>query len=80
MKYGFKLEQGQVKTLIEMLERCRCEGEDQICVDLRTSVKNQYKSQYEEHQNQEVHRSMNDIDILDNVNAMFGPNHCDDCD
>ena len=80
MKYVFTLEKEQIKALIEMVEKCRCEGEDQICVDLRTSIKNQYKSQYEEHQNQEVHRSMSDKDILDNANAMFGPNHCDDCD
>ena len=58
-----------------MVEKCRCEGEDQICVDLRTSIKNQYRSQYEREQ-----ESITDKDILENANAMFGPNHCDDCD
>ena len=75
MKYGFTLEKEQIKALIEMLEKCRCEGEDQICVELRTSIKNQYKSQYEREQ-----ESMTDTDILKNASAMFGPNYCDDCD
>lgn len=75
MKYGFTLEKEQIKALIEMLEKCRCEGEDQICVELRTSIKNQYKSQYGREQ-----ESMTDKDILKNASAMFGPNYCDDCD
>ena len=75
MKYGFTLEKEQVKALIEMLEKCRCEGEDEICVDLRTSIKHQYKSQYEREQ-----ETMTDEDVLENARAMFGPNHCDDCD
>ena len=75
MKYGFTLEKEQIKALIEMVEKCRCEGEDQICVQLRTSLKNQYKSQYEREQ-----ESMTDTDILKNASAMFGPNYCDDCD
>ena len=80
MEYQFRLDKDHIKALIEMLEKCRCEGEDQICVELRTSVKNQYKSQYEEYQNQEVHRLMSDEDIVKNASAMFGPNYCDDCD
>ena len=75
MRYVFTLEKEQIKALIEMVEKCRCEGEDQICVDLRTSIKNQYRSQYEREQ-----ESITDKDILENANAMFGPNHCDDCD
>tara|TARA_R100000656_G_scaffold104247_2_gene76487 strand:- start:3208 stop:3435 length:228 start_codon:yes stop_codon:yes gene_type:complete len=75
MKYGFTLGKEQIKALIEMLEKCRCEGEDQICVDLRTSVKEQYKSQYQREQ-----ESMTDKDILENASAMFGQSHCDDCD
>ena len=46
MKYGFTLDKEQIKALIEMIEKCRCEGEDEICSNLRTSIKNQYKSQY----------------------------------
>ena len=80
MEYLIRLDKDQIRSLIEMIEQHRCEGENPVCIDLRSSIKNQYKSQYEEHQNQEVHRSMNDKDILDNVNSMFGPSHCDKCD
>ena len=75
MKYGFTLDKEQIKALIEMIEKCRCEGENQICFDLRTSIKNQYKSQYGREQ-----ETKTDKDVLDNARAMFGPNHCDDCD
>jgi hypothetical protein len=75
MKYGFTLDKEQIKALIEMIEKCRCEGENQICVDLRTSIKNQYRSQYEREQG-----AITDKEILENASAMFGPNHCDDCD
>jgi len=75
MKYNFSLDKEQVKTLIEMIEQNRCEGESQICSDLRTSIKNQYKNQYRDEQD-----SMSEKDIIENATSMFGSGHCDNCD
>jgi|GEM_PF-3297445 hypothetical protein len=59
-----------------MIEKHRCEGENQICIDLRTSIKNQYKEQYQKKEED----SISDKDILENAVAMYGPSHCDNCD
>jgi len=67
MSYNITLDKEQIKALIEMIEKHRCEGENELCSNLRTSIKNQYQSQYRE-------------DVIENSKAAFGPNHCDSCD
>jgi len=76
MEYQFRLDKDHIKALIEMIEKHRCEGENKICVDLRTSIKNQYKEQYQKKEE----GSITDKDILKNAVSMYGPNHCDNCD
>ena len=75
MEFGFKLDKEQVKALIELIEQHRCEGESNICSDLRSSIKKQYKEQYEAQK-----ETMSEEEFLDNAKSMFGPNYCDSCD
>jgi hypothetical protein len=77
MDFQFTLEKEQVKALIEMIEKNRCEGEDKICSQVRTSIKKQYQSQYIESKNTE---STTQEDILEHSKAAFGQTFCDNCD
>ena len=77
MSYNITLDKEQIKALIEMIEKHRCEGENELCSNLRTSIKNQYQSQYREEQED---NSMTEEEVIDNSKAAFGPNHCDSCD
>ena len=77
MSYNITLDKEQIKALIEMIEKHRCEGENELCSNLRTSIKNQYQSQYREEQED---NSMTEEEVIDNSKAAFGPNRCDDCD
>tara|TARA_R100000458_G_C8270445_1_gene245209 strand:- start:9 stop:236 length:228 start_codon:yes stop_codon:yes gene_type:complete len=75
MKYSFTLDKEQVKALIEMIEQHRCEGESQLCTDLRTSIKNQYKEQYRNEKD-----SITEDEFVEYAQTMLGPKRCDNCD
>ena len=77
MKYNFSLDKEQVKTLIEMIEQNRCEGESQICSDLRTSIKSQFQAQFKSHEEQ-VNLEVDDL--LSAAKKTLGPGYCDNCD
>tara|TARA_R100000458_G_C8106274_1_gene130919 strand:+ start:58 stop:288 length:231 start_codon:yes stop_codon:yes gene_type:complete len=76
MNYSFTLEKEQAKALIELIEKNRCEGENQLCVELRKSIKSQYYQQYKENQKDET---MSEEDIVENAKSYLG-NFCDHCE
>lgn len=77
MKYTIILNEEQTMSLIEMIEEHRCEGEEELCSSIRTSVKAQFKSQFEEKE-KEIVVEVNDI--LDSTKKTLGPGYCDNCD
>lgn len=77
MEYTIKLNEEQVKSLIEMIEQHRCEGESELCSDVRTSVKQQFQSQFEE---QEEYITITVDDVMEAAKKTLGPNYCDTCD
>lgn len=77
MEYTIKLNEEQVKSLIEMIEQHRCEGESELCSDVRTSVKQQFQSQFEE---QEEYIVITVDDVMEAAKKTLGPNYCDTCD
>lgn len=77
MEYTIKLNEEQVKSLIEMIEQHRCEGESELCSDVRTSVKQQFQSQFEE---QEEYIVISVDDVMEAAKKSLGPNYCDTCD
>lgn len=77
MEYSFKLTEEEAMSLIEMIEQHRCEGEEEICSNLRTSIKTQFQSQFQEHE-EEVTLEVDDI--LKSTKKTLGPGYCDNCD
>ena len=77
MKYIITLDESQVMSLIEMLEHHRCEGEDELCSNMRTNVKSQFQSQFLEH---EKVVTIKVDDILESAKKTLGPGYCDTCD
>jgi len=64
-------------SLIEMIEKHRCEGEDDICSNVRTSVKAQFQNQFMEKEEQ---ATVEADDILDAAKKTLGPGYCDNCE
>ena len=77
MKYNIRLDEEQFMSLIEMIEKHRCEGEDDICSDVRTSVKAQFQNQFMEKEEQ---ATVEVDDILDAAKKTLGPGYCDNCE
>lgn len=77
MKYSITLDEKQVMSLIEMIEQHRCEGEEELCSSVRTSVKTQFQAQFQEH---EEKVTIEVEDILDSTKKTLGPGYCDNCD
>jgi len=77
MKYNIRLDEEQFMSLIEMIEKHRCEGEDDICSDVRTSVKAQFQNQFMEKEEQAIVEA---DDILDAAKKTLGPGYCDNCE
>lgn len=78
MDYLIKLDEEQLMALIEMIEKHRCEGEEKLCSQVRTSIKSQFQSQYKEKE-QSVSVPDED-DMLEAAKQTMGPNYCDNCD
>tara|TARA_B100000131_G_scaffold315737_1_gene354668 strand:+ start:1939 stop:2172 length:234 start_codon:yes stop_codon:yes gene_type:complete len=77
MDYLIKLDEEQLMALIEMIEKNRCEGEEEVCSQVRTSIKSQFQSQYKE---KEQIVSVDSEDVLERAKQTMGPNYCDNCD
>lgn len=77
MEYLFKLSEEEAMSLIEMVEQHRCEGEEELCSTIRTSIKTQFQSQFQEHE-EEVTLAVDDM--LDSAKKTLGPGYCDNCD
>ncbi len=77
MKYNIRLDEEQFMSLIEMIEKHRCEGEDDICSNVRTSVKAQFQNQFMEKEEQ---ATVEADDILDAAKKTLGPGYCDNCE
>jgi len=77
MKYTISLEEEQVMSLIEMIEQHRCEGEEELCSNVRTSVKSQFQSQFQE---KEEEVTLGVEDILESTQKTLGPGYCDNCE
>ena len=60
-----------------MVEQHRCEGEEELCSTIRTSIKTQFQSQFQEHE-EEVTLAVDDV--LDSAKKTLGPGYCDNCD
>lgn len=77
MEYNIKLDEEQFMSLIEMIEKHRCEGEDEICSNVRTSVKAQFQSQF---MDKEYKVNVSDDDIVEAAKKTLGPGYCDNCE
>tara|TARA_R100000742_G_C4272658_1_gene91932 strand:- start:641 stop:874 length:234 start_codon:yes stop_codon:yes gene_type:complete len=77
MEYLIKLDEEQLMSLIEMIEQHRCEGEDEICSNLRTSIKSQFQSQFLKN---EEGVTLEVDDMLNDAKKTLGPGYCDNCD
>jgi|TARA_R100000742_G_C4271310_1_gene90202 hypothetical protein len=77
MEYSFNLTEEEAMSLIEMIEQHRCEGEEQKCSDLRTSIKSQFQAQFKSHEEQ-VNLEVDDL--LSAAKKTLGPGYCDNCD
>tara|TARA_R110000824_G_scaffold222606_1_gene410307 strand:- start:12999 stop:13232 length:234 start_codon:yes stop_codon:yes gene_type:complete len=77
VRYTISLEEEQVMSLIEMIEQHRCEGEQELCSSVRTSVKSQFQSQFQEHEEEII---IEVDDILESAKKTLGPGYCDNCD
>ena len=71
--YQITLNEDEFKSLIEMIEQHRCEGEEELCSSIRTSVKSQFNEQEED-------RPIQIDDILESTKKTLGPGYCDNCD
>tara|TARA_R110000868_G_scaffold65399_6_gene195654 strand:- start:16697 stop:16930 length:234 start_codon:yes stop_codon:yes gene_type:complete len=77
MEYKISLNEEQVMCLIEMTEKHRCEGEEEICSNVRTSVKSQFKSQFQDkEQNIDIYVD----DIIESAKKSAGPGYCEHCE
>ena len=77
MEYNIKLDEEQFMALIEMIEKHRCEGEENICSNVRTSVKAQFQEQFME---KEEEITLEEDDILKAAKQTLGPAYCDNCE
>lgn len=77
MKYSFKLTGEEAMSLIEVMNEHRCDGEEELFSKTRTSVTNQFQSQFKEH---EEELSFGVDDLLDSAKKTLGPGYCDNCD
>jgi hypothetical protein len=77
MIYNIKLDEEQFMALIEMIEKHRCEGEEDLCSLVRTSVKAQFQEQFME---KEDAVTVEDDDVLEAAKKTLGPGYCDNCD
>tara|TARA_R110002167_G_scaffold161814_2_gene358015 strand:+ start:189 stop:419 length:231 start_codon:yes stop_codon:yes gene_type:complete len=75
--YIISLDEKQFMSLIEMIEQHRCEGEEELCSSVRTSIKSQFQSQFLEH---EEDVTIEADDILRSAKKTLGPGYCDNCD
>jgi len=64
-------------SLIEVIEQHRCEGEEELCSNVRTSIKTQFKSQFKEN---EEGITLEVDNILESAKKTLGPGYCDNCD
>jgi len=77
MKYNIQLDEEQFMALIEMIEKHRCEGEEELCSSIRTSIKSQFQSQFHKHE-EELNLEVDDI--VESTKKTLGPGYCDNCD
>lgn len=77
MQYNIKLDEEQFMALIEMIEKHRCEGEEDLCSSVRTTIKSQFQSQFLE---KEEEITLEVDDILEAAKKTLGPGYCDDCE
>ena len=77
MQYNIKLDEEQFMALIEMIEKHRCEGEEDLCSSVRTTIKSQFQSQFLE---KEEEITLEVDDILEAAKQTLGPGYCDDCE
>tara|TARA_R100000995_G_C3484510_1_gene126340 strand:+ start:1019 stop:1252 length:234 start_codon:yes stop_codon:yes gene_type:complete len=77
MIYNIKLDEEQFMALIEMIEKHRCEGEEDLCSLVRTSVKAQFQEQFME---KEDAVTVEADDVLEAAKKTLGPGYCDNCD
>jgi hypothetical protein len=77
MQYNIKLDEEQFMALIEMIEQHRCEGEEELCSSLRTSVKAQFQEQFME---KEEEITLEVDDVLKAAKQTLGPAYCDNCE
>jgi len=77
MEYNIKLDEEQFMALIEMIEQHRCEGEDDMCSSVRTSVKSQFQEQF---QDKEEKITIEVDDILEAAKKTLGPGYCENCE
>lgn len=77
MMYTITLNEKEVMSLIEMIEQHRCEGEEELCSSIRTSVKAQFQSQFNDH---EETVTLEVDDFLESAKKTLGPGYCDNCD
>jgi hypothetical protein len=75
--YTIILNEEESMSLIEMIEQHRCDGEHELCSSVRTSVKAQFQSQFNDH---EETVTLGVDDILKSAKKTVGPGFCDDCD
>tara|TARA_R100000781_G_C4056704_1_gene119602 strand:+ start:265 stop:495 length:231 start_codon:yes stop_codon:yes gene_type:complete len=76
MEYTITLNEEQLMSLIEIVESHRCEGEDELLSEIRTSMKAQFKKQF--FANQDVDTS--EEDVVESAKKAVGPGYCDNCD
>jgi hypothetical protein len=77
MQYNIKLDEEQFMALIEMIEKHRCEGEEDLCSSVRTTVKSQFQSQFLK---KEEEITLEVDDILEAAKKTLGPGYCEDCE
>lgn len=77
MEYNIKLDEEQFMALIEMIEKHRCEGEEDLCSLVRTSVKAQFQEQFME---KEETITIGADDVIEAAKKTLGPGYCDNCD
>ena len=77
MDYTITLDEKQLMSLIEIIEQHRCEGEEECFSNVRTSIKAQFQSQFNKHE-EEVTLAVDDI--IDSAKKTLGPGFCDNCD
>ena len=78
MEYNIKLDEEQFMALIEMIEKHRCEGEEDMCSLVRTSVKAQFQEQFME--KEETTITIGADDVIEAAKKTLGPGYCDNCD